>query len=235
MSNRGEDMAVFKSTDRLLYEGKLGDKAVIYCRRYALVYEKYICNNDCLAIHVTECIPYDGYKIFKILGGYAPSRTCWYYLLDTSRVAVKRSGDRLDDIPGEGELTVPKEVLADRWNQFDVDARLVSRLLLIIVARNVRAERDVGGQVMQFPVPEELHVLVLFINETGEGLEWLGIGRPAVLHRPAVVVGVFIDVLRVIEMLLTEGVAEREVGGIPRHGILHRPHVKLEARNREIL
>ena len=90
MSNRGEDMAVFKSTDRLLYEGKLGDKAVIYCRRYALVYEKYICNNDCLAIHVTECIPYDGYKIFKILGGYAPSRTCWYYLLDTSRVAVKR-------------------------------------------------------------------------------------------------------------------------------------------------
>ena len=46
-------MAVFKSTDGLLYKGKLGDKAVIYCHGYALIYEKYICNNDCLAIRVT--------------------------------------------------------------------------------------------------------------------------------------------------------------------------------------
>lgn len=90
MSKERKDAKVFNNTDELLFEGALGDRAVIYCRRCALVYEKHILNDDALGIRLIECIPYDGYKLFKILGGYAPSRTCWYYLLDTSRVAVRR-------------------------------------------------------------------------------------------------------------------------------------------------
>lgn len=89
MSNKREGANVFKSTDELLYEGGLGDKAIIYCRRCALVYEKHICNDDAHGTRLIECIPYDGYKIYKILGGYAESRTCWYYLLDTSRVTAR--------------------------------------------------------------------------------------------------------------------------------------------------
>lgn len=89
MSNKLEDSNVFKSVDELLCEGGLGDKAIIYCRRCALVYEKQIFNDDALGVRLIECIPYDGYKLFKILGGYAPSRTRWYYLLDTSRVAAR--------------------------------------------------------------------------------------------------------------------------------------------------
>lgn len=89
MDSAQKDIKVFASTDELLYEGELGDRAVIYCRRCALVYEKHIFNNNALGIRLIECIPYDGYKLFKILGGYAPSRTRWYYLLDTSRVAAR--------------------------------------------------------------------------------------------------------------------------------------------------
>lgn len=90
MSNKLEDSNVFKSVDELLCEGGLGDKAIIYCRRCALVYEKQIFNDDALGVRLIECIPYDGYKLFKILGGYATSRTRWYYSLGTSRVEVRR-------------------------------------------------------------------------------------------------------------------------------------------------
>ena len=90
MNNEHKNARVFKNTDELLYEGELGDKTVVHCRRCILVYEKHICNDDALGIRLIECIPYDGYKLFKILGGYAPSRTCWYYLLDTSRIAARR-------------------------------------------------------------------------------------------------------------------------------------------------
>ena len=90
MSNKQEGANVFKSTEELLYEGGLGDKAIIYCRRCALVYEKQIFNDDALGVRLIECIPYDGYKLFKILGGYATSRTRWYYSLGTSRVEVRR-------------------------------------------------------------------------------------------------------------------------------------------------
>lgn len=90
MSIERANVKVFTSTDELLYEGEIGDKAIIYCHRCVLVYEKHVCNDVCLGIRVIECIPHKGYKLFKILGGYAPSRTCWYYLLDTSRVAARR-------------------------------------------------------------------------------------------------------------------------------------------------
>ena len=68
-----------------------------------------------------------------------------------------------------------------------------------------------------------------------EGLEGLSIGRPTILHRATIVVSVLIDIIGIIEMLLAEGVAEREVCRIPWHGILHRLDVKLEARDGEIL
>ena len=152
-----------------------------------------------------------------------------------SGVAVERQRERLDGIPSQRKLTIPKEVLADRYRQLDINTRLVACLLLIIVARDGRLERYVRRQPMQLPVPEELHVLVLLIDEMGEGLERLGVGCPAVIHRPTIVVSVLIDIVRVIEVLLAEGVAEREVGRIPWHGILHCLHVELEVRDGEIL
>ena len=57
---------------------------------------------------------------------------------------------------------------------------------------------------MQLPITEEFHVFVLLIDEMGEGLERLGIRRPTVLQTAAIVVGVLIDILRVIHVLLVE-------------------------------
>ena len=88
---------------------------------------------------------------------------------------------------------------------------------------------------MQLPITEELHVLVFLVNEVRERLERLGVWRPAVLHRSTIVIGVLINIIRIVEMLLVERVTEREVGRIPRHGILHRLDVKLKSRDREVL
>ena len=87
---------------------------------------------------------------------------------------------------------------------------------------------------MEFPITEELHALVLLIDEMREGLEGLGVWSPAILHASSIIIGVLILVLRVIEMLLVKRVAEREVSGIPRHWVLHRLHIKFESRDREV-
>ena len=153
----------------------------------------------------------------------------------SSRVAVKRRRERFCETPRQCKLTVPEEVPADRYRQFDTQSRLVAGLLLIVVPRDVGAEGQVRRQPPQLPFIEELHALVLIIDEVREGLEGLDVGSPTILHRAAVVVGILIDVVRIVQVLLVEGVAEREVGGIPRHGILHRLHVKLESGDREVL
>ena len=118
--------------------------------------------------------------------------------------AVERCRYRLDNVPRQGKLAVPQEVLADRNGKFDINARLVTGQLLVIVSRDIGAERDIGGQIVQLPVMEELHALVLLINKVGERLEGLSIGRPAILHATPVIIGVLIHVLGVIQVLLVE-------------------------------
>ena len=148
---------------------------------------------------------------------------------------VERRGERLDGTPRNRELSVPKEVLAHCHGQFDIDAGLVARLLLIVVSRHVGVEGDVGGQPSYLVFAEEFHVLVLLADHARKGLERLDVGCPAVLEAATVVVGVLVDVVRVVEVLLIARVAEREVGRIPWHGILAELVVELKSRDAEAL
>ena len=118
--------------------------------------------------------------------------------------AVERCRYRLDNVPRQGKLAVPQEVLADRNGKFDINACLVTGQLLVIVSRDIGAERNIGGQIVQLPVMEELHALVFLIDKVGERLEGLSIGRPAILHATPVIIGDLIHVLGVIQVLLVE-------------------------------
>ena len=43
---------------------------------------------------------------------------------------------------------------------------------------------------MKFPIPEELHVLVLLADEMREGLERFGIRRPTILNAASIIISI---------------------------------------------
>ena len=63
-------------------------------------------------------------------------------------VACKREAQRLDDVPCQVELAIPKEILADLHGQLEVNVYLSAGLLLIIIAADVGEE----GKVVEHPV-----------------------------------------------------------------------------------
>ena len=87
---------------------------------------------------------------------------------------------------------------------------------------------------MNFPLPEELQVLVLLANEFLERGERLHIGHPAILEAAAIVIRVLIHIVGVANVRLAERVTECEVGRVPRHRVLAL-HIKFQARDTEVL
>ncbi len=112
-------------------------------------------------------------------------------------VAVKGHAQRLGEVPRDGKLAVPEEVFAHRHGQLHIHVAAAAGLLLVVVARYVAVEGDVGRQPVQLPLAEELHVLVFAADHALEGGEGLHVGRPAILEAAAVVVGVLIHVVGV--------------------------------------
>ena len=148
-------------------------------------------------------------------------------------LGVERHGQRLGEIPSDCKLSIPQEVLADRDGQFNINIGLISGLLFIVVTRNVGIERYGSGKPVDFPFAEELHVLVLLVNQFLERSERLGIGGPVILEASAIVIGILIDVVRISDMSLAKRVTESEVGRIPRHGVLALD-IKFQTRNAEV-
>ena len=146
-------------------------------------------------------------------------------------VARERCREALGKVPRDGKLAVPEEVLAHAHRQFHLDIGLVARLLLVVVARDVGAEGNARRKPAELPVAQELPRLFLLVNPP-ERLERLHVGCPVILEAAAIVVGVLVGVVGVVEVGLGGRVTECEVGRIPRHGVLAL-HVKLEARYRE--
>ena len=77
----------------------------------------------------------------------------------------------------------------------------VALALLIVVSRHVGAEIDVLGQPVEFPIFQELGVLLLALQPL-ERLERLEIGRIVVLEAAAIVACVFKLIVRVDVSLL---------------------------------
>ena len=104
--------------------------------------------------------------------------------------------------------------------------------MFVIVTAHVGEERDARRQPVQLPIAQKAHVLVLGFDSF-EWFERLEIWRVRILHRAAVVVGVFIFGCRIGFCLLVERKVQRQVGRIPRHRIFAFD-AEVESRNREV-
>ena len=125
----------------------------------------------------------------------------------------------LGEVPAQGELTVPEELLTVGEGQLGVfEALQVTLLQLIVVAQQFAVEGDILGQVVEAYRLGEVEPLALAL-EFLEGFVGLVDGRIAVVERTAPLVFGLIDGGLARGLAMGVAVAESEVGGVVGHGV----------------
>ena len=125
----------------------------------------------------------------------------------------------LGEVPPEGEVTVPKELLGEDERQpLTLQVIQVALLEFTVVARHLTVEGNALWQIVEAQRLGEVEPLRLSL-ESFEGLPRFIHGRVAIVEGPAPLVLTVVDggLTRGITMGVTVG--EREVGRIVGHGM----------------
>ena len=185
--------------------GRCGDKAKHrYCAKWSTIsgVERLVIAPRCT--QMLYALPHGVAPVAVAVGEELLVNLPHWFKYMSSGVAVKRHVQRLGEVPRQSELAVPQEILAHRHRQLHVNASLVARLLLVVIARNVAVEAYRCRQPVEFPVFYEFQVLVLALHQLAERLKRLRIWHPVILETPPVVIRVLIHVVGVGVMLLVK-------------------------------